>query len=312
MSTYGSYRLELARRRREELRRRREQERQQKVRQEAAKLIADSRQVGKQVSNNLTQHFSQKVQQESEAIVGQAEQLLQSNPDKALKLARKGQAVIERGMAQASGQAAEWTKEKVAAREAVTIFELSLQGMLADSDANDNKELAMVANQLAEAKTALRREKFADAKKIAAAGQKKLEEIEQARQQQQQKEDERREIVRGLRQVLTGMGFAVKDPILGKDSQEGKVVLVGELPSGRTARFAISLDGQLSYDFDGYDSYESEGGCGTARDQVCQRLQEQIHAKASDHDMHWKGPGPERIGKDKKQLPTNEQRGMSA
>ena len=312
MSTYGSYRLQLKRQRQAELRRRREQERKQRVRQEAARLIAEGRQTGRQVSNNLTRHFSQEAQQESEAIVQQAEQLLQSDPDKALKLARKSRASAERGMAQASGQAAEWTKEKVAAKEAVTVFELSLQSMLNDSDADDNKELAVVANQLAEAKTALRRENFADAKKAAVAGHKKVQEIEQTRQQQQQKENERREIVRGLRQVLTGMGFAVKDPVLGKDRQEGKVVLVGELPSGRTARFAISLDGRLNYDFDGYDDYESEGGCGTARDQVCQRLQEQIYAKASDHEMHWKGPGPERLEKDKKQLPTNKQRGMSA
>jgi len=310
MSTYGSYRLQLRRQRQAELRRRREQERKHRVRQEASRLIDEVRQAGRQVSNNLTQHFSQKAQQESDAIVQQAEQLLQPDPDKALKLARKSRATAERGMAQASGQAAEWTKEKVVAKEAVTIFELGLQSMLNDSDADDNKELAVVANQLAEAKTALRRENFADAKKNTAAGQKKVQEVEQARQQQ--KEDERREIVRGLRQVLTGMGFVVKDPVLGKDREEGKVVLVGELPSGRTARFAISLDGRLNYDFDGYDSYEQEGGCGTARDRVCQRLQEQIHAKASDHEMHWKGPGPERLEKDKKQLPTNKQRGMSA
>jgi len=309
MSTYGSYRLELERQRQEQLRRQREQQRKQRVRQEAGNLIADSRRVAKQVSNNLTQHFSQKAQQESQTIVEQAEQVLQSDPDKALELARKGRAVIERGIAQASGQTASWTKEKVAAREAVTIFDLSLQSLINGS--GDNEELVLVSSQLSEAKAALRRENFAEAKRIAETGRERLEEIEGARQQQQQREDERREIVRGLRHVLSGMGFAVKDPVLERDGQAGKVVLVGELPSGRTGRFAISVDGQLSYDFDGYDSYESEAGCGTARDQVCQRLQEQISAKATDHDMHWKGPGPRRIGKSKKQLPTNNQRNMS-
>lgn len=305
MSTYGSYDLRLRQQRQQELQHRREEQRKQKVRQEAVSLIAEGRQAVRQSSNHLTQHFGREAQQQAQEQAQQAEKLLQSDPDKALKLVRKSRATAERGMAQASGQAAEWTEEKIAAQEAVTVFELGLQSILNDSDSNDNKELKTIAKQLAEAKTALRREDFATAKKLAAAGQKQVGQIEQARQQQQQQEDQRREIVHGLRGVLTGMGFVVEDPVMGQDREEQKVVLVGNMPSGRTARFAVSLDGRVDYDFDGYRSYDA---CGKDREQLRLQLEEHIQAKSSNHDMHWKGEGPRRIDKDALDLPSGKQR----
>lgn len=305
MSTYGSYNLRLSQQRQEELRRRREEQRKQKVREQAVKLIGDSRQVARRFPNHLTQHFGQEAQQQSEALARQAEQLLQSDPDKALKLARKSRATVERGMAQASRKTVEWNNEKIAAQETVTVFELSLESLLNDADTNDNKELTTVANQLADAKTALRRENFAVAKKLVVAGQKQIRQIEQSRLQQQEQEDVRREIIRGLRHVLTDVGFVVKPAVLGKDNEEGRVVLIGNLPSGRTARFAISLDARVDYDFDGYRRYSE---CGKERDQIRCQLEELCQAKSSNFEMHWKGEGPNRIDKDALHLPNEQQR----
>lgn len=115
MSTYGIYSLRLRRRQQEELRRRREQQRKEKVRQEAAKLIAESRQMNKQFLNHMNQHFGENAQQQAETLARQAERSLQSNPDQALKLARKSRATVERGMAQVSHKMDEWSRQKAVA-----------------------------------------------------------------------------------------------------------------------------------------------------------------------------------------------------
>ena len=44
-----------------------------------------------------------------------------------------------------------------------------------------------------------------------------------------------------------------KTSLVQKEGQAGVVVLTGQLPSGRKARFEVQLDGQLSYDLDGYE-----------------------------------------------------------
>lgn len=155
--------------------------------------------------------------------------------------------------------------------------------------ANSNdKELITIAHQLAASQTALRHENFESAKELAVTGQEQVRKIELARYQQQEQEEVRREIVRGLRQVLTGMNFTVQSPCLGEDDEEGKVVLVGSLPSGRTARFVISVDGQIEYDFDGYSHRE----CGKDSEKIRSQLEEQCQGETTVIETHWKDEVP--------------------
>ena len=291
MSTYGSYSLRLKRQRQEQLRRRREKQRKEKVRKEAANLIADSRQMSKRSSNRIIEHFTQDARQQTEKLAQQAEQLLQSNPDEALKLARNCRAATERGMAEASHKVAEWGREKTAAELAVTVLRLALDSAL-NSLATDNdsrSQLTSVAHQLAAAKAALRREELEAAKKLADTGQKQIHQIEQAHYHKQQQEEVRRETVRGLRDVLTGMNFVVDRPQMGDGREEGKVVLVGTLPSGRTARFAVALDGQVEYDFDGYPHRE----CRKDSDEIRRQLEWQCQGETSDIESYWKDNRPD-------------------
>lgn len=303
MSTYGTYSVSLRQERLEELRRRREEQRKEKVRQEATKLMAESRQTNKQFLNHMTQHFGQGAQQQAEDLAQQAERLLQSNPDEALKLARKSRATVERGMAEASRKTDEWSQEKAGAEEAVTMLRLALESTLnsyaADNDDNSS-QLTPVAHQLAAAKAALRRENFEAAKELAVTGQEQIRKIEQGRYQKQEQEEVRREIVRGLRHVLTDMGFNVGRAKLGENNEKGKVILVGNLPSGRTARFVISLDGQVEYDFDGYPHRE----CGKDSEKIHHLLEEHCQAETTVVETHWKDQEPKRIGKNARSLPT--------
>ena len=53
----------------------------------------------------------------------------------------------------------------------------------------------------------------------------------------------RREIVTSLMKAMRDLGFAVGTPTIDKDT--GGVVLIGTLPSNRTIRFEVNLDGQM-------------------------------------------------------------------
>ena len=292
MSMYGTYLVRLRQQRQEELRRRREEQRKEKVRQEAAKLIAESRQMNKQFLNHMNQHFGQNAQQQAETLAQQAERLLQSNPDQALQLARNSRATVERGMAEASRKTDAWSQEKAVAEETVTVLRLTLESTLnsfvSDND-NSSSQLTTVAHQLAAAKAALRCENFEAAKELAVTGQEQIRKIEQARYQKQQQEEVRREIVRGLRHVLTDMGFNVGRAKLGEDNEKGKVILVGNLPSGRTTRFVISLAGQVEYNFDGYLHRE----CGKDSERIRSQLEEQCQGETTVIETHWKDGVPD-------------------
>jgi len=255
----------------------------------------------------MAQHFGRHAQQQAETLAQQARQSLRSDPDKALMLARQSLATAERGIGEASVRVYQWSREKTASEEAVAVMRLALDSLLNDSTRHENgdKELVVVADQLAAAKAALRREDFQTARQLAVTGQQHIRTVEQSRQQQQEQEAVRREVVRGLRHVLTEMGFTVKPAHMGRNGEEGKVVLAGHLPSGRTARFVIALDGQVQYDFDGYTNHNPD--CGKDCERIRRELEEQCQAETSDIEIHRKGPN--RISRNALDLPTN-QRGQ--
>lgn len=309
MSSYGSYSLRLRQERLEQLRRRQEEQRKQQVRQEATVLLANGRRMIGQFRNNLVQHFGQKAQQESRSLAQRVEQLLQSAPEQALLLARRSVAAAERGLERASNKSAAWTKEKTEAQEAVTVFRLALDNLLGSNDTieSTDKEVASIAHQLAKAKVALKREDFNTAKAAAIKGQKHVHKVEQARQQAREREEVRREIVRGVRQVLAGMSFTVRPPHFGQDSESGKVILVGTLPSGRTARFAISPDRMVDYNFNGYHHRK----CADHMKEIHRLLEKHCQAETSDIEVHWKEDKPLQNGKDALDLPAGQDKKLS-
>jgi len=297
MSSFGSYSLQLSRQRMEELRRQKEEARREQVRQEVTSLLASVQHAAGRFQHHLTQAFGQKAQRESADLAAKARSLLQSDPDRARNLARRSLAVAKRGLEEASRTAAAWNRGKAEAHEAFTMLRVSLDSLLQGAsvvEATDpNVERAVQNLTLAE--TAMRREDFTAAKAAALKGQQEAAQAEQARQQQEEREAVRREIVRGLRQVLVEMGFAVEKP--RKDSH--KVVLVGCLPSGRTARFEILLDGQVKYDFDGYQHRE----CGKDRQAIRRRLEAICDAKLPEAVEYWKDEMPRQIGASQLDIP---------
>jgi len=261
-----------------------------------------------QFQNNLVQHFGQEAQKQSKDLAQQAEKLLQSNPDKALVLARKSLAAAERGLAKAADKTAAWTKQRDVAQESVTVLRLALDSFINNAGTVDSADeyTASAVQQLKEANTALRREDFAAAKKAALEGQQQVRKAEQIRQQQQEQEEVRREVVRGLRQVLGKMNFKVERPHFGQDNESGNVILKGTLPSGKSARFVISQDGMTGFDFNGYEGRI----CKKDLRKIQSEFEKLCQAETKDLEIHWKDEEPIRIDIITLDLPNNQQNSL--
>jgi len=302
MSTYGTYRLRLSRQRLAELRRQQEEARKQQVRQEVSTMLAKVQAAAGQFQHHMTQVFGQKAQQETADLARQARQRLQSDPDQALKLARRSLLASQRGLKQASKTAAAWSHSKAQAEEAVGLLKLAVDGLLQGASVveNDDSSVRAAVADLAEASAALLREDFARARTAAARGQDQVLKAEQERRDREHTEAVRREIVHGLREVLVELGFAVERPCRNND----KVNLVGRLPSGRIAMFSISLDGQVRYDFDGY----SRGGCGKDRLAIRKWFESRCNAQVSEEAYHLKDEEPIRFASGSRDLPAADTR----
>ncbi|RKH14116.1 hypothetical protein D7V97_03900 [Corallococcus sp. CA053C] len=103
----------------------------------------------------------------------------------------------------------------------------------------------------------------------------------------------RKEVVRGLLTTLKDMGFVVVGPRLSEDI----VFLEGRLPSGRRARFEVKVNGQLSFDLDGYEG------------RTCAQEMEKVETAMRDHFGVMMGPpqvewtNPDRLSQSALDLP---------
>lgn len=297
MSSYGRYTLRLSPEQMAELRRQQEEARRQRLRQECAQLLADLRQKSQSCQHHLTHVFARQAHQEAQDLARQAHELLQAAPDQAVQLARQSVAALQRGLQTASRQAAAWTADKTEAHQAVTVLRLAADHVLHGASVIDGGDplLAQLTAALEQAEAALRREDFARARAAASRGQEASLRIEQQRQQAQEQEAVRRQIVQGLRRVLVRMGFTVESPI----KQGDKVILVGQLPSGRTAWFAIAPDASLDYDFNGYERRL----CAKDDQAIRRQLEQDLQFRISGRAEYLKDEQPLQIGSSALDLP---------
>ena len=105
----------------------------------------------------------------------------------------------------------------------------------------------------------------------------------------------RREIVTSLMKAMRDLGFAVGTPTMDKDT--GGVVLIGTLPSNRSIRFEVNLDGQMEFDMNGF----LERKCADHLDEVLGILETNFSITTGPIQHNWKNP--DKISKGSKGFP---------
>ena len=133
--------------------------------------------------------------------------------------------------------------------------------------------------------------------------QQKLPELRQSaleihEQDMKQSVDEklRREIITALMKTMRDLGFAVGKPTIDKET--GGVVMIGTLPSNRSIRFEVDLDGQMEFDMNGF----LERKCADHLDEVLGILETNFSITTGPIQHNWKNP--DKISKGSKGFPS--------
>lgn len=106
----------------------------------------------------------------------------------------------------------------------------------------------------------------------------------------------RREILTALMKTMRDLGFAVGKPTIDKET--GGVVMIGQLPSNRSIRFEVNLDGQMEFDMNGF----LERKCANHLDEVLGILEANFNIATGPVQHNWKNP--DKISKGSKGFPS--------
>tara|TARA_B110001452_G_scaffold264708_1_gene268151 strand:+ start:2123 stop:3049 length:927 start_codon:yes stop_codon:yes gene_type:complete len=106
----------------------------------------------------------------------------------------------------------------------------------------------------------------------------------------------RREIITALMKTMRDLGFAVGKPTIDKET--GGVVMIGTLPSNRSIRFEVNLDGQMEFDMNGF----LERKCADHLDEVLGILEANFDITTGPVQHNWKNP--DKISKGSKGFPS--------
>lgn len=106
----------------------------------------------------------------------------------------------------------------------------------------------------------------------------------------------RRGILTGLMKTMRDLGFAVGKPTIDKET--GSVVMIGQLPSNRSIRFEVNLDGQMEFDMNGF----LERKCADHLDEVLGILEANFNIATGPVQHNWKNP--DKISKGSKGFPS--------
>jgi hypothetical protein len=106
----------------------------------------------------------------------------------------------------------------------------------------------------------------------------------------------RKEIITALMKTMRDLGFAVGKPTI--DQETGGVVMIGTLPSNRSIRFEVDLNGQMEFDMNGF----MERKCADHLDEVLGILETNFSITTGPIQHNWKNP--DKISKGSKGFPS--------
>ncbi len=96
----------------------------------------------------------------------------------------------------------------------------------------------------------------------------------------------RREVVQAIQRTLEEAGFAIEKPRRFRRDGVDEVLLYGQRAAGGVAEFKVSLNGALSYKFDGYQG----AACRKDIGMVMPRLRSAYGIELSDEVVRWSNP----------------------
>lgn len=292
MSATGYTRAQLEAMERERIRR-------QQVVSECRALVAACEEELANVRDRAVQQLAAPALKPVRASIEEWRGRIMASPDEALTGLRAAGRTLQCVLVEASSAGKAWNEQQKKARAGVAAARVEARVVRQIAGTAADSSLAGADAAAAEAEAALATGRFAEAEAALAQASAKAESGRSAAFD----ESVRRAIVSSLFQTLQAQGFVTAAPELFDDGTEGgTVTLIGQLPSGRRARFDVHIDGRLGFDLDGYEGR----ACAADLESVETALLERFNVRLGPPQMIWKNP--DKISKGARDLPSGGQR----
>ena len=267
----------------------------EQLKKEAGALLNDTTDMLRHIYNPVVQQLIGPQIRQLQPQIKKVSELIQTDPQEAKALSENLKQQLQEMLDKSQEQLQKDSQTKAKANAALEQVKQHLEVYMEESTQVPDQSLQHIQKLIDTATNHYQQGQFEQAEESCHQAAQMLE------QASEKNFDEtiRKEVVQGLLTTLTNMGFIVQPPCLEYNQKSGKTVrLLGKLPSGKTASFNVHLDGQMDFDFDGYEGK----ACIKELEHIDQLLEQQFSIKLSENQITWKNP--DKIAKGAMQHPT--------
>jgi len=297
MSSQGMTQAQLEARRRE-LERQQEEARRKKVKQQVSTLAQAVERKQQQLAESGTGAWVQEEISEIMAVVNRAKNTPASGDiDTMFEQLNIQQAKIT-SLGKTSNQRQDaLQRERWMAESSVIGLKLELETRLEDLEHKDSmEEVELLLRKTDDISSIVQKGQITGLQQQVAQMRQSALEIHEKDMKQSVDETLRREIISALMKTMRDLGFAVGKPTIDKET--GGVVIIGTLPSNRSIRFEVDLNGQMEFDMSGF----MERKCADHLDEVLGVLEANFSITTGPVQHNWKNP--DKISKGSKGFPS--------
>ena len=297
MSSRGMTQAQIEARRRE-LERQQEETRRRKVKQQTTALAQAIERTQRTLAESGTAAWVQEEITEIMAVVNKAKDTPASgNIDAVFNELNVQQAKLA-SLSETSNQRQDAVqREQWMAESAVIGLKLELEARLEDIEHKEmKKEVETLIRKTEDLSSTVQKGQITGLQQEVAQMRQSALEIHEQDMKQSVDEKLRREIITALMKTMRGLGFAVGKPTIDKET--GGVVMIGTLPSNRSIRFEVDLNGQMEFDMNGF----LERKCADHLDEVLGILETNFSITTGPIQHNWKNP--DKISKGSKGFPS--------
>lgn len=297
MSSRGMTQAQIEARRRE-LERQQEESRRRKVKQQTTALAQAIERTQQTLAASGNAAWVQEEIREIMAAVSKAKDTPASGDIDAVFNELNVQQAKLSGLSETSSQRQDASqREQWMAESAVIGLKLELEARLEDIERTDALEqLNTLIRRTKDLSTTVQTGQITGLQQQIAKLRQSALEVHEQDMKQAVDETLRREIITALMKTMRDLGFAVGKPTIDKET--GGVVMIGTLPSNRSIRFEVNLEGQMEFDMNGF----LERKCADHLDEVLGILEANFDITTGPVQHNWKNP--DKISKGSKGFPS--------
>lgn len=297
MSSRGMTQAQIEARRRE-FERQQEESRRMKVKQQTNALAQSIERVQRSLAQSGTAAWVQEEIREIMAAVNKTKDIPASGDiDAAFNEMNVQQAKLS-SLSETSNQRQDAVqREQWMAESSVIGLKLELEARLEDIEHKEmKKEVETLIRKTEDLSSTVQKGQITGLQQQVAQMRQSALEFHEQDMKQSVDEKLRREIITALMKTMRDLGFAVGKPTIDKET--GGVVMIGTLPSNRSIRFEVDLNGQMEFDMNGF----LERKCADHLDEVLGILETNFSITTGPIQHNWKNP--DKISKGSKGFPS--------